>query len=43
MSEQGHLFDTGALIDIYRGRERIRPYFEALAERPAYISVISEA
>lgn len=43
MSDAAYLFDTGALIDIYRGRERIRPYFDALAERPAYISVVSEA
>jgi len=42
-SEQRYLFDTGALIDIYRGRERIRPYFEKLAAQPAAISVISEA
>lgn len=45
MSEMGYLFDTGALIDIYRGRSRIQPYFNALIEgRPAaFISVVSEA
>lgn len=44
-SEMGYLFDTGALIDIYRGRSRIQPYFNALIEgRPAaFISVVSEA
>ncbi len=45
MSEMGYLFDTGALIDIYRGRSRIQPYFNALMERrtAAFISVVSEA
>lgn len=44
-SEMGYLFDTGALIDIYRGRSRIQPYFNALMEgRPAaFILVVSEA
>jgi len=42
-SSHPYLFDTGALIDIYRGRQRISPYFEALAEQAAYLSVISEA
>lgn len=39
------LFDTGALLDIYRGRPRIKPYFDAYikAGRLNYISVISEA
>lgn len=39
------LFDTGALIDIYLGRGRIKPYFNQLlqGELVAYASVISEA
>lgn len=42
--EADYLFDTGALIDIYRGRSRIQSYFLALLEgRAAFISVISEA
>jgi predicted nucleic acid-binding protein len=44
MSDTEYLFDTGALIDIYRGRTRIQPYFQSLIEgRTAFISVISEA
>ncbi len=41
----GYLFDTGALIDIYRGRSRIQSHFKALLEARAigFISVISEA
>lgn len=41
--ESPYLLDTGALIDMYRGRERIRPYFDALSTAGAYVSVISEA
>lgn len=39
------LFDTGALLDIYKGRDRIKPYFDAYvkAGKLNYISVISEA
>jgi predicted nucleic acid-binding protein len=39
------LFDTNCLIDIYQGRERIRPYFEALSggQTGGYLSVITEA
>ncbi len=39
------LFDTNALIDIYKGRQRIRPYFAAILnqELTPYLSVISEA
>lgn len=39
------LFDTGVLLDIYKGRNRIKPYFDAYvkAGRLNYISVISEA
>jgi predicted nucleic acid-binding protein len=39
------LFDTGALIDIYLGRGRIKPYFDQLiqGELLAHASVISEA
>ncbi len=43
VNSQPYLFDTGALIDIYRGRQRVRPYFDALAHQSAYVSVISEA
>jgi len=39
------LFDTGALIDIYRGREPIRAHYESIlaGETQAYISAITEA
>ena len=39
------LFDTGALLDIYKGCERIKPYFDVYvkAGKLNYISVISEA
>ena len=39
------LFDTNCLIDIYRGRERISPFFQAILEQELvpYISVITEA
>ncbi len=39
------LFDTGALIDIYKGRQRIKPYFETYikADGLSFLSVISEA
>lgn len=39
------LFDTNALIDIYKGRERIQPYVQKLIndELDGYLSVISEA
>lgn len=39
------LFDTGALIDIYLGRGRIKPFFDQLVngERAGFVSVISEA
>ncbi len=43
MSSRPYLFDSGALIDIYRGRQRVRPFFDGLAQQSAYISVISEA
>lgn len=45
MSEPAYLFDTGALIDIYRGRERIRPLFDQVIDGSvrAYVSPISEA
>ena len=44
-SEARYLFDTAALIDIYHGRERVRPYFDRLFEgsATAYISPLSEA
>lgn len=46
-SEAGYLFDTGALIDIYHGRERVRPYFNRLLEQRegfiAYVSPITKA
>jgi predicted nucleic acid-binding protein len=39
------LFDTTALVDIYRGRTEIKPLFDAVAvgELRPYISVITEA
>jgi predicted nucleic acid-binding protein len=39
------LFDTTALVDIYRGRAEVRPFFDAIAngELQPFISVISEA
>lgn len=39
------LFDTNGLIDIYHGRERIRPHFEAVraGQTSGYLSVITEA
>jgi predicted nucleic acid-binding protein len=45
MSEGRSLFDTGALLDIYRGRSRVRPYFDQLFDEAivAYISPITEA
>ena len=45
MSEPSYLFDTGALIDIYRGRPRIRPFFDDLLSEAvtAYVSPVSEA
>lgn len=46
MHNTGDLFfDTGCLLDIYHGRERIRPYFDEMmggGVRP-YLSVITEA
>ena len=43
--QQEWLFDTGCLIDIYLGRERIKPYFDAILQQEAmvYLSVITEA
>ena len=45
MNEPSYLFDTGALIDIYRGRPRIRPFFDDLLIEAvtAYVSPVSEA
>jgi len=46
MSQPGELlFDTTALVDIYRGRTEIKPFFDALVngELRPFISVISEA
>lgn len=47
MSESHYLFDTGALIDIYHGRERVKPFFEQLIEPDGgltvYVSPVSEA
>jgi predicted nucleic acid-binding protein len=39
------LFDTTALIDIYRGRDEIKPYFDSMlfGELVPYTSVITEA
>lgn len=43
--QQEWLFDTGCLIDIYLGRERIKPYFDAILQQEVafYLSVITEA
>jgi predicted nucleic acid-binding protein len=45
MSKPSFLFDTNALIDIYRGRDRIKPTFDQLisGEIQAYLSVVTEA
>ena len=45
MNEPTYLFDTNALIDIYRGRQRIKPTFNQLisGELSGTISVITEA
>ncbi|MEW6030836.1 MAG: PIN domain-containing protein [Chloroflexota bacterium] len=39
------LFDTTALIDVYRGMNRIRPYFDSIltGEIIPYVSVVTEA
>lgn len=43
--QQEWLFDTGCLIDIYRGQARIKPYFDDIltGEIAPYLSVITEA
>ncbi|MCP4427037.1 MAG: type II toxin-antitoxin system VapC family toxin [Chloroflexi bacterium] len=43
--KQEWLFDTGCLIDIYRGRMRIKPYFDRVlaGDIASYLSVITEA
>ena len=43
--QQGLLFDTGCLIDIYLGRERILPFFDSIltGEMTPHMSVITEA
>jgi predicted nucleic acid-binding protein len=45
MKKRELLFDTGCLLDIYHGRERIKPYFDAILMETltAYLSVITEA
>lgn len=45
MADRPLLYDTGVLLDIYHGRERVRPYFERLLvdETDALLSVITEA
>ena len=42
---QSLVFDTPALIDLYRGKTGIRPFFEALLDGrlTAFISVVTEA
>ncbi len=42
---EARLFDTAALIDIYRGRPNIRPRFQAVlgGKLMGYISAVSEA
>ena len=39
------LFDTNALIDIYRGRGFVKPYFDAILDESLlpYVSVLTEA
>lgn len=39
------LFDTNALIDIYRGKNSIKPYFDAILDETLlpYVSVMTEA
>ena len=39
------LFDTNALIDIYRGKSSIKPYFDAILDETIlpYVSVLTEA
>jgi predicted nucleic acid-binding protein len=45
MPEPAMLFDSNALIDLYRGRPTVRPYLDALLSDNlmAYLSVITEA
>ncbi len=45
MPEQPLLFDSTALVDIYRGRLTVRPYLDAMIDGKivGYISVITEA
>ena len=45
MSNPTYLFDTNALIDIYRGRQRIKPTFDEIitGEINGCISVVTEA
>ena len=45
MPERELLFDSTALVDLYRGQASVRPYFDALltGELVGYISVITEA
>jgi predicted nucleic acid-binding protein len=45
MNEQSYLFDTGAILDIYHGRARVRPYFDRLVDDTiiAYVSPLTEA
>ena len=44
-NQQEWLFDTGCLIDIYLGRERIWPFFDSMlaGEITPHMSVITEA
>lgn len=39
------LFDTNALIDIYRGKNSIKPYFDVILDETLlpYVSVLTEA
>ncbi|CUS03494.2 putative Ribonuclease VapC [Candidatus Promineifilum breve] len=45
MNEQSYLFDTGAILDVYHGRARVRPYFDRLVDDTiiAYVSPLTEA
>lgn len=45
MNERSFLFDTGAILDVYHGRARVRPYFDRLIDDAdvAYVSPLTEA
>lgn len=45
MAERLLLYDTGVLLDIYHGRERVRPYFDRLMgdDADVLLSAVTEA